>query len=89
MRDHLRHIYVHRRGDRIMSQAAVAGSQSRIGNRHNRVTFYEERDIELVTDAELAELCRLAAECTINIAPDRLTEIIDSLGTSGKGRVFM
>jgi len=73
-------------------QVAVAGAQSRNGNKRNRVTFYEEQDIELITDAELAELCRLcrlAAERTISMTPDRLTEIIDSLGPGGKEQVFM
>ena len=72
-----------------MSQAAVASTDTRIGNTHGRVTYFEEREIELVTDEELAELCRLAAEQTINLPDSKLTDYIDSLGASASGKVFM
>jgi len=41
-----------------MPQVAVASTDSRIGNTHSRVTYYEEQSIEAyyVTDAELAEM---------------------------------
>ena len=70
-----------------MSQVAVASTQSRIDDRHNRVILYVEQDIEPVTDEELAELCRLAAEQTINLADAELIDLIDRMGQNG--RVFM
>lgn len=76
---------------RATRQVAVASTDSRIGNTHSRVTYFEERDMEayFVTDEELAELCRLAGEQTINLADDKLTDIIDRMGASASGRVFL
>ena len=74
-----------------MAQVAVASTDTRIGNTHSRVTYYEEHDIEAyyVTDAELAELCRLAAERTITVANDELVDMIDNIRTGENRRVFM
>lgn len=72
-----------------MAQVAVASTDTRIGNTHSRVTYYEERKIELVTDEELAELCRLAGEQTVNMPSAELIDLIDGLGASASGRVFM
>lgn len=70
-------------------QVAVASTDTRIGNTHSRVTLYEEQGIELVTDEELAELCHFAQELTICLAYDRIIDLIDGLGASASGRVFM
>lgn len=70
-------------------QLPVSSVQSRIDGQHSGVTYYQECEVELVTDEELAELCRLAAEQTINMASDKLIDYIDSLDASESGRVFM
>jgi len=72
-----------------MSQAAVAGSQSRIGSRRNRVTFYEEQDVEPVTDAEIDELCRQSRYKVINLTSDEIDDLIDRLDPIDNRRVFM
>ena len=72
-----------------MSQIAVASTTSRINGKRSSVTYYEERDMEAyyITDAELAELCRLYAEQTISLADNELIDLIDGMGANGG--VFM
>lgn len=70
-----------------MSQVAVSSVHSRTGGRHSSVIYFEEQDIEPVTDQEIIELCRLAQAQTINLPNDKLIDLIDGLGESG--RVFM
>ena len=76
-----------------MSQVVVASPDSRIDGQHSRVTYYEESDIEAyyVTNEELAELCRMAAEDTISMSPDDLADVIDGIEDTEtrNGRVFM
>lgn len=72
-----------------MPQVAITSTDSRIGNKHNRVIYFEEQDIEPVTDQELAELCRLAQAQTINLPNAELTDLIDGMGSSASGRVFL
>ena len=73
-----------------MPQVAVASTDTRINGQHSSVTYYQELDdmpAYYVTDAELAELCRLAQEQTVSVADDELIDLIDSI--SENGRVFM
>lgn len=72
-----------------MSQVAVSSVQSRIGGQHSRVIYFEEQDIEPVTDQEIIELCRLAQEQTINLPNAELVDLIDSMGNRAKENVFM
>ena len=44
-------------------------------------------DAYYITDAELAELCRLAREQTVSVADDELIDLID--GMDENGMVFM
>ena len=72
-----------------MPQVAVASTDKRIAGQHSRVAYYQECDIDAyyVTDAELAELCRLAQEQTVSVADAELIDLIDGMGDNG--RVFM
>ena len=73
-----------------MPQVAVASTDSRIAGKRSSVTYYQESDdmpAYYVTDAELAELCRLYAEQTVSVADDELIDLIDNIGENG--RVFM
>ena len=72
-----------------MPQVAVASTTSGINGKHSMVTYYQECDAEAyyVTDAELADLCRLAQTQTIELADAELIELIDGMGDNG--RVFM
>ena len=72
-----------------MPQVAVASTDKRIAGQHSSVTYFEERDMEAyyITDAELAELCRLAQEQTVSVADAELIDLIDGMGENG--RVFM
>lgn len=72
-------------------QLAIASTDTRIDNTHSRVTYFEERDIEAyyITDRELAELCRLAAERIITIANGELVDMIDNIRADSSRRVFM
>ena len=74
-----------------MPQVPVASTDTRIGNTHSRVTYYEERDIEAyyVTDRELADLCRLLQEQTVSLADDKLVDLIDSIRADENRRAFM
>ena len=75
-----------------MPQVAVASTDSRINGRHSSVTYYQELDdmpAYYVTDAEFAELCRLAQEQTVTLPDDEIIALIDTIGASAPGSVFM
>ena len=75
-----------------MPQVAVASTDTRINGKHSSVTYYVESDdlpAYYVTDAELAELCRLAQEQTVTLPDDEIIELIDTIGAGAPGSVFM
>ena len=79
----------HKMEGRIVTQVAVASTDTRIDGQHSRVTYYQESDTAAyyVTDAERAELCQLAQEQTISLADDEMIDLIDGIGE--RGVVFM
>ena len=75
-----------------MAQVAVASADTRINGQHSSVTYYQEladMPAYYVTDAELAELCRLYAEQTVTLPDDEIIELIDTIGAGAPGSVFM
>ena len=79
----------HKRGERIMPQVAIAGTDTRINGQHSRVTYYQELDAPAyhVTDTEIDNLCCQSRYRTINLANEDMLDLIDSMGENG--RVFM
>ena len=78
-----------------MPQVAVAGTDSRINGQYSSVTYYQECDIDQLTDEQLADMfdwstrthCYLTPDQTVSVADDKLIDIIDGMGENG--RVFM
>ena len=77
-------------------QVAVASTDKRIDGQHSRVVYYQECDIDQLTDGQIADMfdwstrthCFLAPDpAVILIANADILDIIDRMGENGM--VFM
>ena len=80
----------------MIPQAAIASTTSRINGKHSKVVYYQECDIDRLTDEQIADMfdwstrthCYLAPDpAVILIANADMLDLIDGMGENGV--VFM